>query len=430
MKKKKKPKVFLKNAIQNFKNVDKLVVLFVAFLSVIGMVTIYSITSVTFYNSIYENPLAYVNKQLFGLIVGFIGVTVILFIPYRLLKMLGLLAIYACPIIMIIVLLIGTGPGDVKSWIGIGPLSLQPVELVKIGLILAVAWFVSEIPQYYRHLTWKKIFTTFVEPIPFIVKIKRWFLSPWGVLAYTAVLLLLAMKQPDLGSGLILAAIGIVMVLCSGISWKTFFQISFIVTIGFVAVWNIKDVLLKEHQLNRFLMWKDPFAYEQEIGYQNIMGYVAIANGGISGRGVGDGVQKYGYMSEPHNDFIVSIVAEELGLVTVIAIILVYFLMSFRIMRTALKTRDLFASLTCIGIGISFLVQAIINLGGVSGTIPLTGVTLPFISYGGTSVMSSLLMLGVYFNVRSYIIEDNKRIKLEFIEKGRKNNEKKLQLIK
>ena len=390
--------------IRNAKYIDIPVMLVTAFLSIIGLVTIYSITSVTFYNNLYDDASAYVSKQIFGIVLGLIGILVVMAIPYRLLKFCGFIAVFINPALLALTLVIGTGPGDVKSWLPLGPLSLQPVELVKIGLILSIAWFASEMKQFHKYLGIKKIFTTIFEPIRFSSKLKRWFLSPWGALAYTVFLLLLVMMQPDLGSGLILAGIGIVMVLSSGIDWRSITQISVIVVVGFISIWLLKDHVLKPHQLERFLMWKDPFAYAQDIGYQNIMGYQAIANGGFWGTGIGQGIQKYGYMSEPHNDFIISIVAEEMGFITVFLVTLSYFVIGARMMRTALITNDLFASLTCIGLGSCFILQAIINLGGVSGTIPLTGVTLPFISYGGTSIMVSLIMLGFYFNVRSHVV--------------------------
>ena len=403
-------KNFLHRIVRNFKYIDIPIFLVVAFLSVVGLVTIYSITSVTFYNNLYDDASKYVSKQVFGIVLGVIGILFVMAIPYRLLRFLGFLAVWLNPVILIVTLLIGTGPGDVKSWLNIGPLQLQPVELVKIGLILAIAWFASEVKQYHRYLGIKKIFSTLIEPIRFTSKLKRWFLSPWGALIYTAILLLLVMMQPDLGSGLVLTGIGIVMVLSSGLNWKNITQFSVIIIVGFIAVWTLKDHLLKPHQLERFLMWKDPFAYAQDIGYQNIMGYQAIANGGFWGTGIGQGIQKYGYMSEPHNDFIASIIAEELGFVTIFLVVASYFYIGARMMRTALLTTDLFASLACIGLGSSFILQSIINLGGVSGTIPLTGVTLPFVSYGGTSVMVSLIMLGFFFNIKSHVVITKQKV--------------------
>lgn len=394
--------------LNNIRQVDIPIVFITAFLCIIGLVTIYSITSVTFYNNLYDDASKYVSKQILGIILGLIAILSVMAIPYRLLKFLGFVAIFINPILMIITLIIGTGPGDVKSWIEFGPLSLQPVELVKIGLVLAIAWFVSEVKQYHQSISLEKVFSTLFAPIRWSSKFKRWFLSPWGALFYTAVLLLLIMMQPDLGSGLIITGIGIIMVLCSGIKGKVISQISVIVITGFTLIWVVKDHILKPHQLERFLMWKDPFAYAQDIGYQTIMGYQAIANGGIWGAGIGQGMQKYGYMSEPHNDLIISIVAEELGLIVVVLITLSYLFIGARMMKTSQKTTDLFASLACIGLGSSFILQAIINLGGVSGTIPLTGVTLPFISYGGTSVMVSLAMLGFYFNIKNHIDSVNK----------------------
>ncbi|MGL4372472.1 MAG: FtsW/RodA/SpoVE family cell cycle protein, partial [Turicibacter sp.] len=144
----------------------------------------------------------------------------------------------------------------------------------------------------------------------------------------------------------------------------------------------------------------DPFNHD--YGLQNVMGYTAIALGGLFGVGIGNSTQKYGYVIEPHNDFIVTIVAEELGVITVLLIMVIYFIMAMRCFMVALKCEDKFGSLLSIGIGSIFLVQPVINLGGASGFIPLTGVTLPFISYGGSSMMTFLLAIGVYLNVHSH----------------------------
>ena len=395
---------------RNLKNLDFIVLCAMIFLLGTGFSIIYSITSVLMYNNLPKdpNPYYFVIKQGLGVVLGVVGGLFVLSLPYKLLKSLSGLAFGINIVLLIITLLIGGGPGGVRSWIDLGPLSLQPAELVKIGLVLAIAWFISNHRSYFRHLTFGELCTLWLKPVPLRQKFKRYFFSPWGMLAYTALVLLLIMLQPDLGTGLIVMGSGIVMVLCSGLQLKTLRLILIILCVAFGGVWSVKDVILHGHQLDRLLVWKQPFAYEKDLGYQNIGGYTAIALGGLEGSGLGNGIQKYGYVAEPHNDFVVSIVAEELGVLWVLLMIGVYFLITIRIMSRAFHTKDMYASLVCIGLGSSFVLQVIINLGGVSGTIPLTGVTLPFVSYGGTSVLTTFLLLAVYFNVNSQIREENK----------------------
>ena len=413
---------------QTIKNLDWMTILIVLILLGTGFITIYSITSVLMYNNDFDDPVHYIIRQGLGTILGVIGIGIILLIPYQKIKSLSYLAFTGNIIILLITLLIGTGPG-VKSWIEIGPLMLQPAEFVKIGIILAIAWFISTQRAYFRHLSFLKMITTLFEPIPLGKKISRYLVSPWGMLGYTALALVLIMLQPDLGTGLIIMATGITMVLCSGVRLKTVLQLVLVLSIMFTGVWNLKDSLLESHQLERFLAWENPFNYADGIGYQNIMGYTAIALGGMDGSGIGQGIHKYGYVVEPHNDFIVSIVSEEFGCAYVLFMIGLYFLMSFRMVKSGLKSNDVFATMTCIGVGVCFLIQVIINLGGVSGTIPMTGVTLPFVSYGGTSVMTSFFLLGVYLNVDHHIKRENKeKLRKEFMREYEKNQSKQTQI--
>lgn len=393
---------------RNLRNLDFTVLTLMIFLLGTGFSIIYSITSVLIYNNDYGDPTHFIFRQALGVVLGCIGSLIILSIPYRTLKSLSFLAFFVNIGLLVLTLAIGGGPGGVRSWIDVGPLRLQPAELVKIGIVLGIAWFVSTQRSYFRHLSFFEICTLWIRPVPLKQKLKRYFISPWGMLAYTAVVLLLVMMQPDLGTGLIIMGSGIVMVLCSGIQLKTLQLIAMVLVVMFGGFWSIKDEVLKGHQLDRLLVWKQPFEYEKDLGYQNIAGYTAIALGGLEGSGLGNGIQKYGYVVEPHNDFIISIVSEELGALYVLVMIGAYFIITLRIMSRAFHTKDIYASLVCIGLGSSFILQVIINLGGVSGTIPLTGVTLPFVSYGGTSILTTFLLLAIYFNVNSQIREEAK----------------------
>lgn len=422
MKKRKKSK---KTLSVNLKYIDWPIILATIILLGIGFTIIYSITSVTLYNNSSGDPFSFVKKQALGVLLGLIGCLIILSIPYEKIKKLSSLGLLGNIIILSITLIIGTGPGGVKSWIDVGPLRIQPAEFVKIGLVLTLAKIIATNKSYFRGFGLVRTFLCFFERLPFLAKLGRIFISPWGMLAYTAVLLLLLMLQPDLGTGLVITGTGILMVLCSGIKLKLAGQITIIIAVMFTGVWTFKDKLLESHQLERFELWKQPFEYEDSLGYQNIMGYTAIALGGMEGSGLGEGIHKYGYAVEPHNDFIISIVAEELGGYCVLFVMILYFFIFYRMVKSGLKSDDIFASLVCVGLGISLLLQVIINLGGVSGTIPMTGVTLPFISYGGTSVMTTFFLLGVFFNIDSHIKRTNqerlrKELMREYEEKQRR----------
>jgi len=160
----------------------------------------------------------------------------------------------------------------------------------------------------------------------------------------------------------------------------------------------------------------DPFHHFYGDGRQSVMGFVSIALGKWWGVGLGRSTQALGFAIEPHTDLIITILSEELGLVTVFFVMILYFFIALKCFLTALKARDVFSALVCIGIGSFFLTQPFVNLGGVSGIIPLYGVTLPLISYGMTSKVTTFILIGIYFNMRRYIlidVEKNKALKEE-----------------
>ena len=198
------------------------------------------------------------------------------------------------------------------------------------------------------------------------------------------------------------------MFLSTGVKWKAFKPIFYfgvcLLVIGFIIMSKVFP-----YQLERFAVWKDPFNHAK--GFQNVMGYTAIALGVMTGVGVGNSTQKYGYVLEPHNDMISTILAEELGGWMILVVMVIYFFIAMRCFFTAIKCKELYGSIASIGIGAIFLVQPLINLGGASGAFPLTGVTLPFISYGGSSLVSLFIGIGIYLNISMERAAKEKKLK-------------------
>lgn len=402
---KKNPLQALKNYVMEFldrlSGIDKVTLTLVAFLFGIGLLMIYSITSISIYNGVKDDPTNFFIKTLIMAVAGIAAMGVMIVIPYQILKKLSILAVIGCPVILMFTILFAKGSeaSDVKSWFEIGSFKLQPAEFVKIGMILAIAWLVSKSidkRMYYlnrfKDINWSLLHQSFVF-----------------VLCYFAFCTVLVLLQPDFGSALILGFIGLIMFLATGVKFKAyrpFFYFGIVLLI--VGIF----VMIKAfpYQAERFLVWwNDPFTHEK--GFQNVMGYTAIALGGLSGVGVGKSTQKYGYVLEPHNDMISTILAEELGVWMILVIMAVYFIIAVRCFLTAVKCKDMFAALVSVGIGTIFLVQPIINLGGASGAFPLTGVTLPFISYGGSSLVSLFLGIGIYLNVRMEMVAQQKKLR-------------------
>lgn len=404
----KKKKFELKSIFDKMKYIDKLVLILAVALFALGVIMIFSITSISIYNGVEDDSLFFVRKTLVSAFIGVCGMMFLALIPYKTLKTFGFLATIGCPSILILTLLVGEGSGasNVRSWIKIGPLSIQPAEFVKVGIILSLAWLITKcIRQKKYHLKSFKSIGPVETVQTFAINLFNYLWNSFfKVLLFLGLCVGLVLIQPDLGSAIIILGVGGIIFICSGISAKT---IGVLMGIG-ASLGAVALPLLAGYQRERFDIWLDPFNHDK--GLQNVMGYTAIALGGMFGVGIGKSTQKYGYVIEPHNDFIVTILVEELGVITVLLVMIAYLTITIRCFLTAFKCKDIFGSLVCIGVGAIFLIQPAINLGGASGAIPLTGVTLPFISYGGSSLMTLFFGLGMYFNVR---IETLSRLKRE-----------------
>ncbi|HAX73281.1 MAG TPA: FtsW/RodA/SpoVE family cell cycle protein [Firmicutes bacterium] len=382
-------KKMLKDAGQSIKYIDKIMLTAILILIGIGLLMIYSITSISMYNGV-EDSVYFVRKTVIAVLMGGFAMMFFSLISFKLLKLFGYVALLVCPPILMVTLLIGEGPAGspVRSWIDFGFLSIQPAEFVKGGMILALAFAMTKSMslKLYDVKKWRDFKNA-----------RHFAFSFMGILLYVLLNLILIVLQPDMGTTIIIFGIAAIMFLSSGVSIQSIGKLSFIAVLIAIPLYPL---VVKGYMEERFDIWFDPFNHAK--GLQNVMGYTAIALGGLFGVGIGNSTQKYGYVIEPHNDFIVTILAEELGVITVLLVMAIYFFIAMRCFLTAVKCDDKFGSLICIGVGALFLVQPVINLGGASGFIPLTGVTLPFISYGGSSMMSTLLVMGLYFNVRLY----------------------------
>ncbi len=399
-----KARKYARDLANRLEGLDKITLILAIILFAIGIIMVYSITSISIYNGVKNDPSNIVIKTLMFGVAGVVALFIILLMPYKWLKNLSVIAVWVCPLLLIFTLLFagGSSSSNVRSWFEIGSIKIQPAEFVKIGMILAIAWLFDKHAQKgvyyirsYRKTSWS---------------LQRVWQSFFGVLLYVGICSGLVLIQPDFGSALIIGLIGLVMFLATGVRWKIFKPV-FYIGMGFLVVGGFLMGKFFPYQLERFAIWADPFNHAK--GFQNVMGYTAIALGGMSGVGVGKSTQKYGYVLEPHNDMISTILAEELGVFVVILIMVAYFIIAFRCFSTALRCKDRFSALVAVGVGAIFLAQPFVNLGGASGAIPLTGVTLPLISYGGSSLVSMFLALGVYLNISMEQFNATKRLKEE-----------------
>ncbi|WP_173916595.1 putative lipid II flippase FtsW [Halobacillus sp. Marseille-Q1614] len=308
---------------------------------------------------------------------GFAGIVLMILVslfPYRHLKRLSKILVLLMTLSLVGLFFFGQTVNNAQSWYNLGFINFQPAEFAKVGIIIYLAAVYAKKQSYIEN------FTKAVVP-PLIV---------------TGFLLGLIVMQPDVGSAAVLGMIASVVIICSGIKWKHILVLTSI-TIGLIVLAGTQ--LATDERISRFTGAFQPFATPDGDGYQLVQSYVAIGTGGLLGEGLGQGVQKLGYLPEPHTDFIMAVIAEELGFLGVAVTIGLLSLIVLRGLFISWKCRDPFGALLAIGISAMFAVQSFINLGAMSGLLPITGVTLPLVSYGGSSMLIMMLALGILNNV-------------------------------
>ena len=358
-------------------------------LALFGLVMIYSASMAWAVNRYgYEADYFYANQKL-NLILALPAFLIASIFPYKHFNkkwmMLTVLAVMFAGLML--VHFIGYEGGGAQSWINLGFASIQPSEMAKVGIIFYLAGVFS---NKYRNGTINKLNESIIPPVTIL-----------------ALVLFSVFREPDLGSMAIIGAVGLCVMAASGISLKTFLKLAGIV-VAAVSVFIIpfvifaQDAIFTEKRLGRLEAFFNPFSDELGFGLQIVNGYLAIGSGGLSGLGLGQSIQKLGYVPEPHTDFIMAIIAEELGVFGVVFVLAGLAFIVLRGLAIAMTTKDPLARMLAAGVASMIGIQAFVNLGGLTGLIPLTGVTLPFISYGGTSVILLSLAMGVLMNVSMF----------------------------
>ena len=262
--------------------------------------------------------------------------------------------------------------GDACRWISIGPISFQTSDFARFSIIIFLADYID---RHYKNMD--QFFTGIVFPVLVVLPIA-----------------LLIMIQPDNSTTIILMGIVFSMLFIGGAKLMQFFT-TILLGASSMLIFIINQ---KSYVLKRILSFIDPTSSEA-IGYQSTQSLLALQQGGFLGRGWGDSVQKHQYLPEPHTDFIFAVIGEELGFLAGIIVMLAYIIIFYRIIKIAKNSNDIFGIILSIGFGLSITYYAFVNNGVVIGVIPVTGVTLPFISYGGSSLITNLLMVGILLNI-------------------------------
>ena len=370
----------MKNQVAQESTFDYSLLLITLCLIGFGLLMIYSSSSYTAQVR-FGSSTTFLKKQLLGVAVGLLVMFVVSRIHHMAyIKQIPLIRIrlvtvfyWLAVFLQVLVLVVADDRNGAKRWLQIGPLSLQPSEIVKFVVILMTAYFIQRQPQQMGR--WKGIIMTFAP----------------------AVLLILLVGKENMSTAIVLALITGGMCLISAKEKRWYFLVV-LLGIGAALLYvRFGDAF----RMERFQIWQNVETHPK--GYQILQGLYAIASGGLFGTGLGESMQKLGFIPESHNDMIFSIICEELGLVGAAIVLLMFFFMLWRILTIAMRAPDLYSSMICVGVLIHIAAQVVLNVAVVTNSMPSTGIPLPFISYGGTSVAILLAEMGLVLSVSNQI---------------------------
>ena len=350
-------------------SIDITFLILVLLLLSIGLVMLFSASfAFAYYNR--GDSFAFISSQIVFAVAGVILMLMISTINYRILYKLSL-PVYVATLVMLVAVFAFPPINGARRWIHLGFTNFQPSEIAKFAVVILFAWVIIR--------NFEKM-NTF-----------RYGILPFGILLMPIVVLMLL--QPHLSGTILILGIGATMMVVGGSSLRWFGFMAAVALGILLALVLFTDFI--SYAEYRLIYWRDPFADPQGRGFQTIQSLLAIGSGGMMGVGIGNSMQKYLYLPEPQNDFIFAIVAEELGFVGATLIILLFALLVWRGFVIGMRCKDKFGSLVAIGLTTQVGLQAILNIMVVTNTVPNTGISLPFFSYGGTALIMLLCQMGV-----------------------------------
>jgi cell division protein FtsW len=350
----------------------------VLLLATIGLVMLYS-SSMVRGDSQHHNAEYFITRQLLWLSVSMMAGIASARIDLRWVRTVALPLAGLCVLLLILVRIpeVGHCINGSWRWLRFGPLTVQPSEFAKIGMILAMAWWIGPRQRY-------------------LPNFKRGLLPALGVMGLFCGLLII---EPDLGTTTLFGVVALTLLLAGGARWTHLLGAAG-AGAGALTVFVLND----PHRLGRLMAFHNPEKYAK-AGWQLSKGLEAFASGGAFGSGLGNSIQKYYYLPESHTDFILPIIGEELGLGGSLIVLILFFIIFICGMRIAVRASDSFGRFTALGITLMISVQALINMAVVTGLVPTKGLALPFISYGGSSLLVSSIMVGLLINVAHEVLD-------------------------
>jgi cell division protein FtsW len=360
------------------KQVDRVLLYAIMILVVFGLVMIAS-AGLGYSRVRFSDEYFFFKRQfLYGAIPGILMLLVIKNIDYHFWKKFSFIFFLASIVCLILVFIpdIGSRIYGASRWIDLGPISFQPSEMLKISLIIYLAaWLESrreKITDFYDGL------------VPFV--------------AIVSLISFLLIKQPDIGT------LGVIILIAMSVFFVSGARVSHMLLMGGAGIGALFALIkFESYRMDRLLVFLHPELDPQGIGYQINQALLAIGSGGIFGVGLGHSSQKFNYLPEPAGDSIFAIIGEELGFLGVLAVVSLFVVIAMRGLRIARNAPDMFGRLLAVGLTVWVVFQAFINISAISGLVPLTGIPLPFISYGGTSMMFLLISMGILLNISKQV---------------------------
>ena len=362
--------------------VDKIIVVLIVLLILIGLTAVYSSTSVispslqqkgkALSSSI--DQFSYLKKQFFTVLIGIVALFMASKVPLHYLKKM-VIPILAISFIFLLLVFtsLGISAGGARRWLRLWPSSFQPSELVKLSMVIFLAWYMSRASYN------KEKFLSFL--IPLLV-----------MAAFQVVFL----KQPDFGATMSLAVLTVAMLFLSGI------RLRYLFSLGLVAIPVLIKLISEPYRWKRVVAFLDPWKDPQGSGFQLIQSFIAFGSGGLQGVGLGESKQKLSFLPEVHTDFIFSLIGEELGFIGAAVVVTLFFCLFIRGFMIARKVEEPFAYYLASGISLMIAIQSVFNFAVVTGLVPTKGLPLPFISYGGSSLVVSMVAAGLLLNVSRF----------------------------
>jgi len=355
---------------------DKILLTDVIVLSVVGIVMVYAASAYTAMVR-FHDPFYFLKKELIFFMIGIAGMLITANVNYVHLRWMVFPVLIFCLFLMILVLIPGIGieAGGARRWLSVGMLTFQPSEPAKFGLVIYIAYSLMRKQDKIRDFAYGFV--------PYVVIMGIFFM--------------LMMLQPDFGTAVSLAAVILMMLFMAGTRIRYLLGL-FLVSIPLLYVM----IMSEDYRRERFMAFCDPWKDASGAGFQIIQSFLAIGSGGLTGVGLGEGKQEFLFLPEPHTDFIFAVIGEQLGFIGALLVVAAFALFFYRGMLISIRSVDPFGRYLSLGLTAMISIQALVNFGVVVGLLPTKGLTLPLISYGGSSLVMTLAGAGILLNISKW----------------------------